>query len=78
MTNSVSPEYKNSHAKKYLNTADKRSLNEIAVKMYLNIQKDKEKFGDTIEEEYIEKVIMFGFIVVKLIFKRCCLQKESL
>ena len=48
-----------------LNENDKRKLNEKAVLINLTMQKEKVDFEDTIEEEYIEKVIMFGYIVVK-------------
>ena len=47
-----------------LNEHDKFNLNEKAVLIYLNIQKEKFEFEDTIEEEYVEKVIMFGYIVL--------------
>ena len=50
--------------KTILNENDKRNLNEKAVLLYLKIQKEKTEFEDTIEEEYIEKVIMYGFLVV--------------
>ena len=36
----------------------------MAVQIYVIMQREKVKFEDTIEEEYIEKVIMFGFLVV--------------
>ena len=39
-----------------LTDLDKKELNEKAVLIYLEIQKSKVKFEDTIEEEYIEKV----------------------
>ena len=47
-----------------LNEADKKLLNEQVVLESISIQKNKEEFEDTIEEEYLEKSIMFGFIVV--------------
>ena len=43
--------------KTILNESDKRNLNEKAVLIYLTIQKEKVEFEDTIEEEYIEKVL---------------------
>jgi len=43
--------------KTILNESDKRNLNEKAVLIYLTIQKEKVEFEDTIEEEYIEKVV---------------------
>ena len=47
-----------------LNKDDMLNLNEKAVLIYLNKQKEKLEFEDTIEEEYVEKVIMFGYIVL--------------
>ena len=47
-----------------LNESERRILNEKAVLINLNIQREKAEFEDTIEEEYIEKVIMFGYIVL--------------
>jgi len=44
---------------------DTKTLNEKAVLINLMMQKDKIEFEDTIMEEYLEKVIYFGFIVVK-------------
>ena len=60
-----------------LNEAEKKSLNEKAVLIYLNIQKEKEEFEDTVEEEYIEKVIMFGYLVVRLAKSLLHAQKQS-
>ena len=65
--NMVLPSDKMKREKTILNDNDKKNLNEKAVLIYLTIQKEKVEFEDTIEEEYIEKVIMFGFIVVKLL-----------
>ncbi len=42
--------------KTVLDETDKKKLNEKAVLIYLDIQKNKAEFEDTIEEEYIEKV----------------------
>ncbi len=47
-----------------LNQHDMLNLNAKAVLIYLNMQKEKFEFEDTIEEEYVEKVIMFGYIVL--------------
>ena len=44
-------------------------LNEQVVLESISIQKNKEEFEDTIEEEYLEKSIMFGFIVVIFFIK---------
>ena len=66
LTKIISSENKEIEAKTVLNEAEKKSLNEKAVLIYLNIQKNKEEFEDTVEEEYIEKVIMFGFLVVRI------------
>ena len=52
--------------KSNLDDKDKKILNEKSVLIYLSIQKEKAKFGDTIEEEYIEKVVMFGYLVVSV------------
>ena len=49
-----------------LNETDKKSLNEQAVLIYMKIQKSKTESEDDIEEEYLEKSIMFGFIVVRI------------
>ena len=54
----------NSQKSSTLNERERRILNEKAVLINLNIQKEKAEFEDTIEEEYIEKVIMFGYIVL--------------
>ena len=43
---------------------DKNKLNEKAVLIYLEIQRNKREFGDTIEEEYTEKV---NFLIQYLI-----------
>ena len=32
--------------------------------IYLSMEKEKIEFEDTVEEEYVEKVIMFGYIVL--------------
>ena len=42
----------------------KRIINEKIVLNYIKMEQSKKVFGETIDEEYIEKVIMFGFIVV--------------
>ena len=44
--------------KTVLEETDKKKLNEKVVLIYLNIQKNKVEFEDTIEEEYIEKVFL--------------------
>jgi uncharacterized protein (DUF342 family) len=50
---------------------DTKMLNEKAVLINLMMQKNKIEFEDTIVEEYLEKVIYFGFIVVKgILFKK--------
>lgn len=54
--------------KTILTDKDKQNLNEKAVLIYLVVQKEKIEFEDTIEEEYIEKVIMFGYIVVFIFY----------
>jgi hypothetical protein len=48
----------------YLNENDRLNLNEKAILIYLNMEKEKFEFEDTVEEEYVEKVIMFGYIVL--------------
>ncbi len=55
-SNMVIPD-KMKREKTILNESDKRNLNEKAVLIYLTIQKEKVEFEDTIEEEYIEKVV---------------------
>ena len=50
--------------KERLDIEDKKRLNERAVLVYLNLQREKEEFEDTIDEEYVEKVVMFGFLMV--------------
>lgn len=40
-------------------------LNRKAVLFYLNIEKNKIKFNDTINDEYNEKVILYGYVIVK-------------
>ena len=54
--------------KSNLDDNDKKILNEKSVLIYLSMQKEKAEFGDTIEEEYIEKVVMFGYLVVSIRF----------
>ncbi len=50
--------------KEHLDMEEKKSLNEKAVLVYLSMQREKEEFEDTIDEEYVEKVVMFGFLMV--------------
>ncbi len=52
-----------------LSLDEKKVLNEKAVLVYLNMQREKEEFEDTIEEEYVEKVVMFGYLMVNLNYK---------
>ena len=66
-TNSVTPSSKASSDKGSLDLEDKKRLNEKAVLVYLNLQKEKIEFDDTIDEEYVEKVVMFGFLMVNKI-----------
>ena len=47
-----------------LNENGRLNLNEKAVLIYLSMEKEKFEFEDTVEEEYVEKVIMFGYIVL--------------
>ena len=47
-----------------LNENNRLNLNEKAVLIYLSMEKEKIEFEDTVEEEYVEKVIMFGYIVM--------------
>jgi len=47
-----------------LNENNQLNLNEKAVLIYLSMEKEKIEFEDTVEEEYVEKVIMFGYIVL--------------
>ena len=47
-----------------LNENNRLNLNEKAVLIYLSMEKEKIEFEDTVEEEYVEKVIMFGYIVL--------------
>ena len=47
-----------------LNGKDIQSLNEKVVSIYIDIQRGKIECEDEIGEEYVEKVIMYGFIVL--------------
>ena len=47
-----------------LNENNRLNLNEKAVLIYVSMEKEKIEFEDTVEEEYVEKVIMFGYIVL--------------
>ena len=48
----------------FLNGTDIRRLNEKAVLIFIDIQRGKIESDDEIGEEYVEKVIMYGFIVL--------------
>lgn len=39
-------------------------MNEKAVLIYLNMEKSKTKFNDTIMDEYNEKLILYGYVIV--------------
>ncbi len=43
---------------------DQTKLNENAVLMYINMERNKAAFGDTIVEEYCEKIIIYGYLTV--------------
>jgi hypothetical protein len=43
---------------------ESQSINEKAVLLYLNVEKKKVKFGETITEEYNEKIILYGYVIV--------------
>ena len=62
----ILPQYNIARQKTILTDNDKRNLNEKAILIYLHIQKEKVEFEDTIEEEYIEKALMFGFLMVSI------------
>jgi hypothetical protein len=42
----------------------REKLNERAVLMYLNIERSKTRFNDTITDEFNEKVILYGYVIV--------------
>ena len=43
---------------------DSKTINENLVLLYINMEKNKAEFGDTITEEYCEKIIMYGYLTV--------------
>jgi hypothetical protein len=43
---------------------DQKKMNENAVLMYINIERNKAEFGDTIVEEYCEKIIIYGYLTL--------------
>jgi hypothetical protein len=45
---------------------DQTKMNENAVLMYINMEKNKAEFGDTIVEEYCEKIIIYGYLTVSI------------
>ena len=46
------------------NQNDLKTINENLVLLYINKEKNKAEFGDTITEEYCEKIIMYGYLTV--------------
>lgn len=43
----------------------REKMNEKAVLIYVNMEKSKTKFNDTIMDEYNEKVILYGYVIVR-------------
>ena len=41
-----------------------RVFNDKCVEVYLNVEKNKSPFDDTVAEEYHEKVTLYGYAIV--------------
>lgn len=53
-------------------------MNEKAVLIYVNMEKSKTKFNDTIMDEYNEKLILYGYVIVIMFEKQIDLNQNSM
>ena len=52
--------------KEHSESKDKNN-NEKSVYLYVNVEKNKTKFESTIADEYNEKIILYGYLIVSLL-----------